>query len=93
MHPLIQKMLDELPCRCWRCGVPVATKASVLCDECHIKEVAAIHAGEKEPVGGLSCVNDGAPPPGSLTLRDAVLMRRGMARNGRVIRKSEPMGG
>ncbi len=76
---------------CWRCHKPVETLASILCPECHVKESAAVHAHDNEPVGGTSC-DDSEPCyaelyGGHLPIDERIKMQRGVARNGQRIRK------
>lgn len=72
-----------------RCGKLRPELGCAYCVECHRVEMEKAHHGELEPIGSLEeesrVERNLGPSGGSLTIRDAVLMRRGAARNGRVL--------
>ena len=81
---------NEVAMFCWRCNIVVVEYIG-LCAMCQgIEQAKSIGPG----CGGLSCtpaMEAQMQPLARPSLAESVGMQRGMARNGRVIRKSDTM--
>lgn len=67
--------------KCWKCGVQVQSRASILCPKCHAAYVEEVHRHDTPPAPEFVDVVKYEPP--------AVRWR--INRDGRIIRKSTPM--
>lgn len=67
--------------KCWKCGVEVVSKATVLCPACHAVEVEKVHARDTPPSPDWKPVCRYEPP--------VIRLRRPGSRGRRVLRNEK----